>query len=92
MPICKDDLVALPISLAKRAGNISPLSICHKIGTSVYLLDPSTLQTAEISSEVYWRAPFGVLAETKDLTEFIVMDCEPIGYVHQAFFGLVMFY
>ncbi|TGJ86720.1 hypothetical protein E0Z10_g2028 [Xylaria hypoxylon] len=79
LPICKDDLVALPISLAKQAGNISPLSICHKIGTSIYLLDPSTLQMAEISSPVYWRAPFGALAEAKDLVEFIVMDCELSG-------------
>ncbi|KAJ3579159.1 hypothetical protein NPX13_g1404 [Xylaria arbuscula] len=79
IPICKDDLVALPISLAKQAGNISPLSICYKIGTSVYLLDPSTLQTADISSPVYWRAPFGALAEAKDLVEFMVMDCELVG-------------
>lgn len=84
MPICKDDLVALPIPLAKRAGNISPLAVCYKIGTSVYMLDPSTLQTAEISSEVYWRAPFGVLAEAKDLVEFIVMDCELVGYVYSS--------
>ncbi|TRX90088.1 hypothetical protein FHL15_009007 [Xylaria flabelliformis] len=79
IPVCKDDLVALPISLAKQAGNISPLSICYKIGTSVYLLDPSTLQTADISSPIYWRAPFGALAEAKDLVEFIVMDCEISG-------------
>jgi nonsense-mediated mRNA decay protein 3 len=82
IPICKDDLVALPISLAKQAGNISPLSICYKIGTSVYLLDPTTLQTADISSPIYWRAPFGALAEAKDLVEFIVMDCEIVGYVY----------
>lgn len=81
MPICKDDLVALPIALAKQAGNISPLSICYKIGTSAYLLDPTTLQTAEISCPVYWRAPFGALAETKELVEFIVMDCELVGCV-----------
>ncbi|KAI1815370.1 NMD3-domain-containing protein [Poronia punctata] len=79
MPICKDDLVAIPIQLAKQAGNISPLSICYKIGTSAYLLDPTTLQTAEISSPVYWRAPFGALAEVKDLVEFMVMDCELVG-------------
>lgn len=84
IPICKDDLVALPISLAKQAGNISPLSICYKIGTSVYLLDPSTLQTADISGPVYWRAPFGALAEAKDLVEFMVMDCELVGYVYRV--------
>lgn len=50
VPICKDDLVALPIKLAKSLGNISPLALCHRIGTSVNILDPNTLQTAEIST------------------------------------------
>ncbi|CAJ2512226.1 Uu.00g052410.m01.CDS01 [Anthostomella pinea] len=79
IPICKDDLVALPISLAKQIGNISPLAICYRIGTAVNLLDPNTLQTADVSGPVYWRAPFNALADTNDLVEFIVMDCEPLG-------------
>lgn len=77
VPICKDDLVAMPIKLAKQAGNISPLVVCWKIGTSVYLMDPQTLQTADISSPIYWRAPFTSLADAKELVEFVVMDVEP---------------
>lgn len=42
------------------------------------LLDPQTLQTAEVSSKVYWRAPFTPLAQVTDLVEFIIMDIEPI--------------
>ncbi|CAM1511535.1 Fc.00g090480.m01.CDS01 [Cosmosporella sp. VM-42] len=76
VPICKDDLVALPIKMAKQAGNISPLLLCHKIGTSVYLLDPQTLQTADISAPIYWRAPFLSLTDTQELTEFVIMDIE----------------
>ncbi|KAL0944547.1 nonsense-mediated mRNA decay protein [Colletotrichum truncatum] len=79
IPICRDDLVALPIKLAKASSNISPLVICHKIGTAVYLLDPNTLQTASIPSDIYWRAPFTSLADVKSLVEFIVMDIEPTG-------------
>ncbi|KAI1452753.1 NMD3-domain-containing protein [Annulohypoxylon moriforme] len=79
IPICKDDLVALPIQLAKQIGNISPLAICHRVGTSINVLDPNTLQTADISAPVYWRTPFAALADAQDLVEFIVMDCEPIG-------------
>ncbi|KAI9148152.1 60S ribosomal export protein NMD3 [Paramyrothecium foliicola] len=78
VPVCKDDLVAIPIKLAKKIGNISPLVLCSRIGTSVNLLDPQTLQTAEVSSKVYWRAPFTSLAQVTDLVEFIVMDIEPI--------------
>ncbi|EMR68852.1 putative nonsense-mediated mrna decay protein 3 protein [Eutypa lata UCREL1] len=49
------------------------------IGTSINLLDVNTLQTADISAPVYWRAPFTTLAEAPDLVEFVVLDCEPLG-------------
>ncbi|TQS34527.1 hypothetical protein Golomagni_05084 [Golovinomyces magnicellulatus] len=78
VPICKDDLVALPIKLAKQVGNISPLGLCYRVGTSVNILDPNTLQTADISTQIYWRAPFTPLADIQELVEFIVMDIEPI--------------
>jgi len=79
VPICRDDLVALPLKLAKQIGNISPLVLCHRIGTSVNLLDPNTLQTAEVSADTYWRAPFAPLAGAPDMVEFIVMDVESTG-------------
>lgn len=72
-------MVALPIKLAKSIGNISPLGLCYKIGTAVYILDPHTLQTADISAPIYWRAPFTNLADVQELVEFIVMDIEPLG-------------
>lgn len=77
VPICRDDLVAMPIKLARQSGNMSPLVLCHKVGTSVYLMDPQTLQTADISAPVYWRASFSSLADAQELVEFIVMDIEP---------------
>ena len=79
VPICKDDLVALPIKLAKQIGNISPLTICYRVGTSVNLIDPNTLQTADVSTPIYWRTPFVSLADVQELVEFIVMDIESTG-------------
>lgn len=79
VPVCRDDLVALPLKLARQFGGICPLLLCHRIGTSVNLLDPNTLQTAEISADTYWRAPFGPLTGAPDMVEFIVMDIEPTG-------------
>lgn len=79
IPICKDDLVALPIKLAKQIGNISPLALCYRVGTSINLLDPNTLQTAEVSTPIYWREPFTTLSNTQELVEFIVMDIEAAG-------------
>ena len=78
IPICKDDLVALPIKLARAAGNIAPLALCYRVGTSLNVLDPNTLQTADVSTPVYWRAPFRTLADVHDLVDFIVMDIDPI--------------
>ncbi|KAL8712931.1 MAG: hypothetical protein Q9220_002789 [cf. Caloplaca sp. 1 TL-2023] len=86
LPICKDDLVCLPIKLAKQIGNISPLMICHRVGTSVNLLDPNTLQTADVSTAIYWRSPFSALADVRELVEFIVMDIEPTGIQKGRFF------
>lgn len=79
VPICKDDLVAIPIKLAKQIGNISPVGLCYRVGTHVNILDPNTLQTADISTPIYWRAPFIPLADVQELVEFVVMDIEPIG-------------
>ncbi|EFW19625.1 ribosome-binding protein [Coccidioides posadasii str. Silveira] len=86
IPICKDDLVALPIKLAKSLGNISPLTLCYRVGTSVNLLDPNTLQIADIPSPIYWRSPFKNLADVQELVEFIVMDIEPIGHSSGRFY------
>jgi nonsense-mediated mRNA decay protein 3 len=78
IPICKDDLVALPVKLAKSTGNISPLALCYRVGTAINLLDPNTLQTAEIPSSIYWRTPFKNLADVQELVEFVVLDMEVV--------------
>ncbi|KAF9886922.1 hypothetical protein FE257_010663 [Aspergillus nanangensis] len=85
VPICKDDLIALPVKLAHQLGNITPLLLCHRVGTSITFLDPNTLQTADLSSKIYWRAPFTSLADVKELVEFIVLDIEPTGYTNGRF-------
>lgn len=85
IPICKDDLVALPIKLARSLGNISPLALCHRVGTTVNLIDPNTLQTAEVPTATYWRSPFNALADVTELVEFIIMDIEPVGRTNGRF-------
>ncbi|KIK68748.1 hypothetical protein GYMLUDRAFT_92249 [Collybiopsis luxurians FD-317 M1] len=79
MPICKDDLVCVPPKLARQLGNITPLTLCTRVGNSVQLIDPATLQTCEITSAIYWRNPFESLASVTDLVEFTVLDVEPDG-------------
>ncbi|CAM0140809.1 unnamed protein product [Umbelopsis sp. WA50703] len=80
-PVCKDDLVCLPRKLAQSLGNITQLVLCSRVGNSIHVLDPNTLQTAEISSNVYWRAPFFSLAASKNMVEYYVLDVETLGPV-----------
>ncbi|KAI9888616.1 MAG: hypothetical protein M1814_006597 [Vezdaea aestivalis] len=80
VPICRENLVALPIKLAAQLGNIYPITICTKIGTAITLLDPRTLQTADLAATIYWRSPFrGIIADTQDLVEFVVMELDLLG-------------
>ncbi|KAF8556170.1 NMD3-domain-containing protein [Imleria badia] len=78
-PICKDDLVCIPLKQARSLSNISPLTICTRVGSSFQLLDVNTLQAVEVSTQVYWRTPFSALAGITDLVEFTVLDVEPVG-------------
>jgi len=75
-PICKGDLVCLPISVAKSAGNINPLCLCIKVTTNIHFMDPISLQAAEITSEKFWHTPFRTIATRNEMTEFIVLDVE----------------
>jgi nonsense-mediated mRNA decay protein 3 len=86
VPICKDDLVALPVKLAKSIGNISPLALCYRVGTSINLIDPNTLQIADVPTPIYWRSPFKSLADVQELSEFIVLDIEAVGHQNGRFF------
>ncbi|KAL3228554.1 60S ribosomal export protein NMD3 [Nakaseomyces bracarensis] len=79
VPICKDDLVVLPKKLAKSMGNISQFVLCTKISNTIQFMDPMTLQTADLSAQVYWRNPFHALADVSQLVEFIVLDVDPTG-------------
>ncbi|TFY51571.1 hypothetical protein EVJ58_g10494 [Rhodofomes roseus] len=62
VPVCKDDLVALPLKLARSLSNIAPLTLCSRVGNSLHFLDPATLQFVELPAASYWRTPFDSLA------------------------------
>ncbi|TGZ83170.1 NMD3-domain-containing protein [Ascodesmis nigricans] len=79
VPICKDDLVCLTPKLAKSLGNISQLLLCTRVGNSLHLMDPNTLQTAEISNQTFWRDPFSSLADVTELKEYFILDIVPTG-------------
>ena len=84
IPVCKDDVVCLPLKLARSLSGIGQLVICNRVTTGLKVLDPTSLKTAEISANVYWRTPFQSLLSYKQLTEFMVLQSEPVEYSNDA--------
>ncbi|KAH3759283.1 60S ribosomal export protein [Pelomyxa schiedti] len=79
VPICREDLVCLPLRVyTALGGSVGPLCLCHKVTSTIHVLDPTTLKHAEISAAGYWSAPFRALGNAKQLVEFTVMDINPI--------------
>ncbi|KAJ8321900.1 hypothetical protein KUTeg_000371 [Tegillarca granosa] len=78
VPICKDNVICLPNKLAQALGSINPICICHKVTQTVHIIDPTTLQVAEISGPQYWRTPFVNLCSPKQLIEYMVMQVDII--------------
>ena len=76
-PICKDDLVLLPSRTAANLGSISPLCLVYRVSNVIFLVDPTTLQTAELAAERYWREPFRPQMSSPALTRFVVLDVVP---------------
>lgn len=71
--------MCLPQKMAIRMGNISPLCIVSRVGSGLYVIDPLTLQSSDVSNDNYWRTPFRSLCSYKQLTEFVVLNVELLG-------------
>lgn len=77
-PLCKDDLVCLPPKVATSYGGIGPVVLCIRVTNSLTMIDTRTLQTAVIEAPAYWRSPFRSIMTSRQMTEFIVLDIEPV--------------
>jgi len=77
-PVCTDDLVAIPPGSNDLLRGASPLMLCHKMSTSVHLLDPLTLRGCDIPAYEYWKNPFYPAATRDQCTEFIVLNVEEV--------------
>uniref|UniRef100_A0A4W4FL48 60S ribosomal export protein NMD3 n=1 Tax=Electrophorus electricus TaxID=8005 RepID=A0A4W4FL48_ELEEL len=78
VPICKDNVVCLSPRLAQSLGNMGQVCVCVQVTSTIHLLDPNTLQLAEVDANTYWRYPFNSLCSPRQLDEFIVMDIDII--------------
>ncbi|KAL4647647.1 60S ribosomal export protein NMD3 isoform X1 [Arapaima gigas] len=78
VPICKDNVVCLSPRLAQSLGNMGQVCVCIRVTSTIHLIDPNTLQIAEVDSNAYWRYPFNSLCSPRQLEEFIIMDIDII--------------
>ena len=78
VPLCKDDLAVLPGRVAAALGNVNPLCLVSRVGSLVALLDPRSLQMAELVAEKFWAEPFRPLLAGAALQEFLVLDVTPV--------------
>ncbi|RKP04199.1 hypothetical protein CXG81DRAFT_8554 [Caulochytrium protostelioides] len=76
VPLCRDDLVCLPIAIARQLSCISPLVLVSRVSSTIQFLDFATLQTVEMRNNTYWDNPFFSLTDIRQLTEFYVIDVE----------------
>lgn len=79
VPVCKDDLLCLPLKIARSLSNVGQFVLCTRIGSTIQFLETHTLKIVELSPTVYWRTPFPVLMSAKTLSEFFVLDVELLG-------------
>ncbi|XP_067307619.1 60S ribosomal export protein NMD3 [Pseudorasbora parva] len=78
VPVCKDNVVCLSPRLAQSLGNMGQVCVCVRVTSSIHLIDPNTLQVAEVDGSTYWRHPFNSLCSPRQLEQFIIMDMELI--------------
>jgi nonsense-mediated mRNA decay protein 3 len=79
IPLCRDDLVCLPKKLSSSLGNINPLLLCDRVTSFARLIDPLTLQTCDITSQIFWNSSFRSICSSKQLIEYIILDIVPLG-------------
>ncbi|XP_058520006.1 60S ribosomal export protein NMD3-like [Ochotona princeps] len=68
-------VVCLSPKLAQSLGNMSQICVCVRVTSAIHLIDPNTLQVADVDGSTFWSHPFNSLCHPKQLEEFIVMEC-----------------
>eukprot|EP01112_Ceratiomyxa_fruticulosa_P007094 TRINITY_DN1830_c0_g2_i1.p1 TRINITY_DN1830_c0_g2~~TRINITY_DN1830_c0_g2_i1.p1 ORF type:complete len:515 (+),score=107.78 TRINITY_DN1830_c0_g2_i1:197-1741(+) len=87
VPLCREDLVCLPVKTSLALGSIGPLVLVYKISNLVHILDPFTLNIQEISPKLYYDRgePFRSISTQKYLTKYTVLDITPLDMVRGKF-------
>mmetsp|Transcript_9787 Transcript_9787/g.18344 ORF Transcript_9787/g.18344 Transcript_9787/m.18344 type:complete len:531 (+) Transcript_9787:752-2344(+) len=76
VPICKDDLVCLPLATARKLGNIPQIVLCLNVANVLRFINPQSCQVVDLSAERFWPRPFRSLMDSRRLVSFTVLDVE----------------
>jgi nonsense-mediated mRNA decay protein 3 len=77
-PLCREDLVYLPPKVSTQLGGLSSLVLVQRITNWILLLDPLTGLEQSLDGNTYWRLGLTALLNSRRLTEYIVLDLEPV--------------
>jgi nonsense-mediated mRNA decay protein 3 len=77
-PVCKEDLVCLPLRVHTALGALGPVLLCVRVSNQLTLMDVATLRTAHADATAYYRAPYRPMLTARQLVEFVVLDIEPL--------------
>ena len=82
VPLCREDLVYLPKSLAKQMSSMSRLALVKNIGPVVQMVDPYSGQQGMLNGTSFWRNQFRPLisAARSRLTRYVVLDNTPASF------------
>ncbi|KAH9415001.1 Acts as an adapter for the XPO1 CRM1-mediated export of the 60S ribosomal subunit [Dermatophagoides pteronyssinus] len=78
VPICKDDVVCLPLATARQLGNIGQICVVLRVTNLITVIDPFTLNVAEMNATTYFRAPFRSICYSNKLIEYTIMEMDMI--------------
>lgn len=84
-PLCREDLVVLPPMLHSKLGGLGPIVIVHKVYSSIVFMDPRSLRAGEITSTFFWKHQFDLLAPSRSMVDFYVVDISLSGLVNGKF-------
>jgi len=78
VPVCKDNVVCLPVKLAHSLGGIGQICVVYKVTSRLHLIDPNTCQFAEINASTFFKTPFNSLLRPRQLCEYTIINIEEI--------------
>ncbi|CAK9039412.1 unnamed protein product [Durusdinium trenchii] len=77
-PICVDDVVHVPKGHSTALNGAPPLMLCHKVTNAIRFVDPVSLRSYDIPNPEYWKRPLHSVCGKDHLTEFVVLNVEPL--------------